>query len=317
MKIAIVKLSSLGDIIHGMIVLQFIKKHYPESEIHWIVSEKFAEILKLNSDINKIHTLFSKNEKNIFDTFTKSRKISEENFDIVIDMQGLFKSAIVTNIIGKNTWGFSFNSSREPLSSFFYKNKVKINYKENIYIRNLTLISKALGFDFSKEEILNKQPFLETEKTDSENIQNLLDKSKKNIVFIPGASTTDKTISLIKMCEIINVLDANILLTWGNSCEKNKAYKIAEKTKAKVIPKFSLYSLTELISKVDLLIGPDTGPTHIAFGLNKPSITVFKTKAKSSMKRNSFETAINKRISFKDLNKFDIKELIEIIYQLI
>ena len=232
-------------------------------------------------------------------------------------MQGLFKSAIVTNIIGKNTWGFSFNSSREPLSSFFYKNKVKINYKENIYIRNLTLISKALGFDFSKEEILNKQPFLETEKTDSENIQNLLDKSKKNIVFIPSATTPERVIPVEKYIEIINNLNSNCFITWGNSNEKEKADEIAKKSKASVLPKLSLLELTCLFKKADLIIGPDTGPSNIPFAINKPSITIYWNGAKNSYNRNTFKTSINKSISFKNLQELDVEKLIEDIKQIL
>ena len=55
MKIAIVKLSALGDIVHGMIVLQFIKKNYPESEIDWFVEERFFGVLENNPHINQIH----------------------------------------------------------------------------------------------------------------------------------------------------------------------------------------------------------------------------------------------------------------------
>ena len=57
MKIAIVKLSSLGDIVHSMVVLQFIKKHYPESEIDWVVEKRFQGVLEKNPHFNKIHTV--------------------------------------------------------------------------------------------------------------------------------------------------------------------------------------------------------------------------------------------------------------------
>ena len=57
MKIAIVKLSSLGDIIHSMVVLQFVKKHYPDSEIDWIVEKRFQGVLENNPHINQIHTV--------------------------------------------------------------------------------------------------------------------------------------------------------------------------------------------------------------------------------------------------------------------
>ena len=68
MKIAIVKLSSLGDIVHAMVVLQFIKKHYPESVIDWVVEKRFKGILENNPHINQIHTVnlnFVKRDKSL------------------------------------------------------------------------------------------------------------------------------------------------------------------------------------------------------------------------------------------------------------
>jgi len=63
MKIAIVKLSALGDIIHAMVVLQFIKQHLPNSTIDWVVEEGFKDILANNPDINTIHTVNIKKAK--------------------------------------------------------------------------------------------------------------------------------------------------------------------------------------------------------------------------------------------------------------
>ena len=57
MKIAIVKLSSLGDIVHSMVILQFIKKNYPNSIIDWVVEKRFQDVLQNNPHINKIHTV--------------------------------------------------------------------------------------------------------------------------------------------------------------------------------------------------------------------------------------------------------------------
>jgi heptosyltransferase-1 len=63
MRIAIVKLSALGDIVHAMIVLQFIKRHLPNSTIDWVVEEGFKDVLISNPDINKIHTVSIKRAK--------------------------------------------------------------------------------------------------------------------------------------------------------------------------------------------------------------------------------------------------------------
>ncbi|MGM0608072.1 MAG: lipopolysaccharide heptosyltransferase I [Candidatus Muiribacteriota bacterium] len=318
MKICIVKLSSLGDIIHSMIVLQFIKKNYPEYQIHWICSKKFEGILKYNPDITKLHTIFTEEEKNLWRTFKKLKKISAyEKFDLVIDMQGLLKSAIVSRILGKNTWGFAKKSAREPLSSIFYKNQVQIPYKENIYIRNLTLVSKALDFNFTEEELLNKKNYLYHSNEYLKLVDDLIKTDRKNIVFIPSATTPERVIPPQKYAEIINRLDYKCFITWGSANEKLNAEIIAQKSHAQVLPKLTLSHLIYLFSKVDLIIGPDTGPSNIPFAINKPSITLYWDKAKNSYKRNSYETEINKALSFENLSELSVKKVLKLIEKLI
>jgi len=97
MKIAIVKLSALGDIVHSMIVLQFIKKQYPKSEVDWFVEKRFKGILENNPHINQIQQInlkSAKESKSFFLFWKELRKIRKlGKYDLVIDMQGLIKSA--------------------------------------------------------------------------------------------------------------------------------------------------------------------------------------------------------------------------------
>ena len=130
MKIAIVKLSALGDIIHAMVILQFIKKYNKSIEVDWIVEECYKGILESNPDINNIHTVNikkAKSKKSIYiliKDLIKMRKIGE--YDLVIDMQGLVKSALIAKLLpSKVTLGFDKDSLRESLAVIFY-NIIKI-----------------------------------------------------------------------------------------------------------------------------------------------------------------------------------------------
>ena len=91
MKIAIVKLSALGDIVHAMVVLQFIKNHYPKIEIDWVVEENFKELLEFHPEINKVHVVNikkAKKKKSIYLLFIELRKVRKfGKYDLVIDMQ--------------------------------------------------------------------------------------------------------------------------------------------------------------------------------------------------------------------------------------
>ena len=165
MKIAIVKLSALGDIIHTMVALQFIKNHYPDSQIDWIVDEQFKSVLVNNPHIRRIHTIAFKKAKKekstllVFKELIKIRKL--EKYDLVIDAQGLIKSAIVTKIIrAKKNIGFAKKSIREPLASIFYNHTVSIGYDENTIDRNIKVICDPLNIKVDHDQIIGKQPFI-------------------------------------------------------------------------------------------------------------------------------------------------------------
>ena len=161
MKIAIVKLSAIGDIIHTMIVLQFVKNIYPESIIDW-----FVDIIEYLSfiNINKIHPRRPKEAKSkksiIFLTkeIFKLRKL--EKYDLVIDIQNLIKSAIIARLIpSKKTIGLDNNSSRESLASLFYSHKYSIDHSLNIIKRNTSIINKALNINITNTDKKRKSLF--------------------------------------------------------------------------------------------------------------------------------------------------------------
>ncbi|MDK2062322.1 lipopolysaccharide heptosyltransferase I [Aliarcobacter butzleri] len=318
-RIAIIKLSAMGDIIHAMVALQYIKRKYPNLQIDWFVESTFAPILENNPDINQIIKLdlksIKKDKKEIINQIKLIKKYEKNSYDLVIDAQGLIKSAIVSFFLGKNRVGFSKNSTREKLASFFYTKRVDIAYDKNAIERNVKILSQALNFEITKDDILNKKPFL-FYKNENEVIYEYLSKDKKNVLFVIGASWPSKMYSKEKFAKIINNLDENCLITWGNEAEKDIADFIANISKAKILPKLDLNSLKAIMSKVDLVIGNDTGPTHMAWALNIPSITLF---GNTPGYRNTYITNTNKIIESKsivnpfklDRNDFSIKEIDE------
>ncbi|WP_418181210.1 lipopolysaccharide heptosyltransferase I [Aliarcobacter lanthieri] len=295
-KIAIIKLSAMGDIIHSMIALQFIKAQYPNIQIDWFVENTFSDILENNPDVSNIIKLnlksIKKDKKEIFNQIKLLKEFRKNSYDLIIDAQGLIKSAIVTRLLGNNRAGFNKNSTREKLASYFYTKKVDIAYDENAILRNCKVLSEPLNFEISKDEILDKKAFL-FYKNEENIIYEYLKKYKKNILLIVGASWDSKMYSKEKFAKIASSLDENFLIAWGNEKEKQIAEIISKNSKAVVLPKLNLNNLKALVSKVDLVIGNDTGPTHMAWALNVPSITLF---GNTPAYRNTYTTSINKTI---------------------
>ena len=296
MKIAIVKLSALGDIVHSMIVLQIIKKYNPEILIDWVVEDSYKELLEFHPDINKVFTVRireAKKKKSLNILFKELKKIRRlDSYDLVIDMQGLIKSAFISKLIpSKITLGFDKNSIREKAASIFYDKSFNIKYDENIVNRNVKLIKFALDLPFDSNEINTKLPFLFSI---HRYIIQELSKTKKNILLIPGASSSSKCYPAESFAKIAHSLDANFLVLWGDTDEESIANEIQYSTpNAHICPKLSIAKLVFLISQVDLVIGSDTGPTHFAWALNIPSITLF---GPTPGYRNTYETEINKII---------------------
>ncbi len=291
---AIVKLSALGDIVHAMVALQFIKVHSPEIRIDWIVEQRFADVLKHNPDIDNILTVNLKALKTdksaIFAELKKIRGYAKNNYDLVIDAQGLIKSAVTARLIGKHIAGFDADSIREKAASWFYDIKVACAYDANTIDRNALILSSPLGIDITTEQILGKKPFLFFNNEDPQ-LYDFLSKDRNNIVLVIGSTWDSRNYPAAKFVKIAEALQQNCLVIWGSEQEKNTAEWMAAQSKLiKVMPKLDLNSLKALIAKADLLIGNDTGPTHMAWGLNRPSITIFGPTPVSRV----YQTAINK-----------------------
>lgn len=294
MKIAIVKLSALGDIVHAMVVLQFIKAHNPEIQIDWIVEQSFLPILENNPDINTIYPVnlksLKKDKSQIWTEFKKIRAIATNNYDLVIDAQGLIKSAIVSRLIGKKVAGFNKNSIREKLAAYFYSIKIECPYHENTIDRNAKILSAPLGFAITSEQIHDKKVFLFFQDKNSE-LDNYFSKQKKNIIFVIGSTWESRNYPKEKFLEVAQQLQQNCLVVWGNQAEQEKAQWLADNSEfIKMLPKMDLNDLKAAIAQADLVIGNDTGPSHIAWGLNIPSIILFGCTPVSRV----YQTKINK-----------------------
>ena len=312
MKIAIVKLSSLGDIVNTMFVLQFIKKHYPLSEIDWIVEKKFKGVLECNphiSNIKFINLNQAKRNKSILLLLSELSKVkSFGNYDLVIDFQGLIKTAVVSKLLrSKKIIGFDWSSVRESAASLAYSQKVNIGYNQNTIIRYQKLVSEALNITITKEELLKKEPFLFT------NSSVFLPK-KTYIVFVVGSTWESRNYPKEKFVKVANILKKDCIVIWGNEQERQKAeWMSGESSYISVAPRLNLDDLKYVIGNASLLIGNDTGPSHISWGLNIPSILLFGPSPIERM----FQTNSNKALKSKSkinhmkLNKndFSIKEI--------
>ena len=271
--------------------IQFIRKHIANAHISWFCDARFEQIARLLVGVDEVVALPLKDKK-----FLKSFGILRQKqgqFDIIIDLQGLLKSALVSRILGKNIFGFDRFSTKEGLASIFYTHKYSCNYDKNIILRNLELCAFALNFSFDEKEILAKEPcFLKNSKIPNENSRIPSDKTRipnRKILIAPFASESSKCYahfaSVIKGAKEF----AQCFLVAGNKPERKKATKLAS-SGATLLAPLDLAQILEFMDTCDLIIGNDSGITHLAWAQNYATITLFGNRSGA---RNAFATPKN------------------------
>ena len=288
MKIAIVRLSALGDIFQSMIVLQFIKSRYPAVQIDWFVDSFYEDALKDNEDIDKIIPINLKKLKNDFSIKELFNIVKELKscpvYDYIFDLQGLLKSAVVSRLIpGKNRVGFDKKSIRERFAVYFYSRTFFVPYNENVIKRYIGIFNKSLNLNVTSKEILNKKSIFCYPK-------NLNSANKKGLIII-GASFESKIYPVENFAKVINSLGLDFIVLWKTTLEKKMATQLVSLTnRAKLSESLDISELKSLVTNSSIVIGGDTGPTHLAWAMNVPSITIF---GPTPIERNFFQTKIN------------------------
>ena len=264
--------------------IQFIRKHIANAHISWFCDARFEQIARLLAGVNEVVALPLKDKK-----FLKSFEILRQKqgqFDIIIDLQGLLKSALVSRSLGKNIFGFDRFSAKEGLASIFYTHKYSCNYNKNIILRNLELCAFALNFSFDEKEILTKEPcFLKKSRIPDKNSRI----PNRKILIAPFASESSKCYahfaSVIKGAKEF----AQCFLVAGSELEREKATKLAS-SGATLLAPLDLAQILEFMDTCDLIIGNDSGITHLAWAQNCATITLFGNRSGA---RNAFATPKN------------------------
>lgn len=265
MKILIIKLSSIGDIVHAIPALNALKQALPELEIDWLVYEKFSSLIKNQEAINEVKVLPDKKLSTLYDTI---RYLQQEKYDLVIDLQGLIKTALIAKFTGAKSYGFA--NPREKIASYFYDSRFQspptLENKKHIVEQNLDMMNHLI------ENLFGKKP---AEKIDFNKLgYNFFAETKvregfQKVCIIPGTTWESKFWIPEYWAELLSMLkqkyNSEIYIT-GTESDLPKFEEIISVLRVPfhlVIDK-SLDELADFYRDMNLIIGVDTGPLHIA-----------------------------------------------------
>ncbi len=280
------------------VFLAAIKECLPNAQIEWFVDERFSAILEHSPYIDKLHPIALKSALTTFNPlkiFKLFKNLRAYEYDIIIDMQGLIKSALITQMLkAPKKVGFDCASAREGLSAFFYSQKVSIAYDEPILKRNFTLLSQALNLPKNEisESLSSRAKVFSYQDSPKINALNW-NQNKPKILFVLETSKINKTYPTERFKELALALENfQICLLWH--ADEKKATTLYHSLKNQcdtlLLPKLTLNEVKALLFKMDVIIGGDTGITHLAWALQKPSITLY---GNTPMERFKLESPIN------------------------
>lgn len=276
-KIAVVKLSSLGDIIHALPAFNLLKKQYPHSKITWVTEVAGGRLLQNFLTTDEIYIINFKG-KNIAKKFKEAGRILKKQrrkFDLVIDFQGLIKSSILSFLIGKKRLGFHSKNLKEPVSSMFYSIQAELfDEKQHVIFKNISLL-KPIGIE--KNGISYNLREAEPGRTLSGFIDSKKIKPRNYIVINIGAGWKSKLLTPEQYINMIKELSGTnkIFVLWGNEDEKKRAEYIAKMSGATITPFLDFPDLIYLIKNAKAIISSDSLAMHIGDMVKTPVVGIF------------------------------------------
>ncbi len=279
-RVLIVKTSSLGDVIHTLPALTDAVAAIPGIRFDWVVEESFSEIPSWHPAVDKIIPVAIRRwRKNILQTWKNGEwrdfryLLKDRHYDLVIDAQGLFKSAFLTRGLKAPVYGLDKDSAREPLAARFYDHPLPVAKGQHAVERVRQLFSQALGYPMPDSKglfHLKASTFADT--------QNIRPQSPY-MVFVHGTTWVNKHWPDTYWCELgkkATEAGYHVCLPWGNEAEKQRAELIAASGKNfHVLPRLNLRGVASVLAGAEKIVAVDTGLGHLTAALEVPAVSLY------------------------------------------
>ena len=296
-KILLVKLSSLGDVLHNLPIVWDIRARLPDAQIDWVVEEAYVHLLQpllSRGDfkgINRIipfglrrwkKSLFSLTSWKQFFSFKK--ELQEVTYDVVIETQGLLKSALVCALAKKTSDAVVAGlanateySGYEPLARLFYNQSVQVPFQCHAVDRSRYVLCSALHWPLINRD--ERAQFYPSSYVDAVSQQTPSSFESPYVLFFHSTAREAKRWSNENWIYLGNELAGRgyqVILPWGNASEKAVSNELASKIKGAMVPKpFSVQEAFSIVGNAALVVGVDTGLTHLSAVMNKPTIEIY------------------------------------------
>lgn len=276
-KILLVRLSSMGDVIHNLPAVTDLARAYPHAKIDWVVDDGFQEIPRLHPAVSRVIPIALRRWKKSPIQALKNGGIGEfsallraDEYDLILDSQGLIKSALVANYAKGTVAGYDRKSAREAAASLFYTQRHAVSIAQHAIDRNRQLSAQACHYtlegpvDYGVPAPACELAWLPT---------------TPFAVLLTATSRTDKEWDEANWLEIGLRLAAQgqiSILPWGSETERLRSERLAALIpKAICPPRMSLTQAAAMLAAARIVVGVDTGLVHLAAAVATPVVAIF------------------------------------------
>jgi len=276
--ILLVKTSSLGDVLHNLPVVSDIAHHYPGAQIDWVVEESFATLPRLHPAVRNIIPVAVRRWRGMLLSTAVWREIAAfrntlavQHYDIAIDTQGLFKSALLMRSARGLRCGFDRHSAREPLAASLYQRTFPVAAKQHAVERNRQLAAQALGYTLEGQADYGIRP--------PAIARPAWLREWPYVVLLHATSRADKLwdeANWIALGHDLHKKKLRCVLPWGSAAEQARSLRLAGAIPdALVPPRLNLNEAAALLGGAQAVIGVDTGLAHLAAALGVPTVGIY------------------------------------------
>jgi lipopolysaccharide heptosyltransferase I len=280
MKLLIVRLSSLGDVIHALPIAGNARRS--GAEVGWVVETAYRELVEGNPNVDRVFFADTKgwrrrplSPRTLAEIRALVRELREFEPDAAIDAQGLWKSALIARAAGAPVVGFGPGDRREPSSAILSDRPVRPLPGGHVVERNLAL-AEAAGLSIDRRS--PDARFL-LSRGCPEADAFLADQPRPFAVYHPGAGRPEKTWGEARFAALAELLtrDAGLsaVVSWGPG-DDERARRMSEMLPhARTLPLLSLSGLARVAEASSLFVAGDTGPLHLADAIGAPTLALF------------------------------------------
>lgn len=278
LKILLVKTTSMGDVVHTLPVVSDILQAHPDAQIDWLVEAPFAAIARLHPGVRRVIPIaWRKWRKALFKRPTWQamgevrRQLQAEPYDLVIDLQGLLKSVLWARMAHGPLHGYDAASIREPLAARFYRHGHAVARDQQAVARSRQLAAQALGLPapsgaprFGVQAQPAEWPGRQA--------------GGRYAVLIPCASRLAKrwpAEGWQQVGERLRQEGLDLVILWGSKDEQALAQELAGPLQAEVPPFLTVAQAAGLLGHAEVVVGLDTGFTHLAAAFSVPTIGIY------------------------------------------